>query len=667
MAVPQTDVHNAYLGMGTDYEPDQLPNTLAQEIVGFTSARRGKMDLAHLIKTLQRQYGFTIYGTAIWLSEGGQGDRLLIYVHTGSNNRLYTIDLTAVYKYDQRLDGQHSYISLPALGSPLIDASGGVPIRVTSVQFAPSHELILSLDGVLYRYYVDTDGAGTEHLSALGILTPVAPTLSQTTGGSLTPLQTYQYTVTYSDEFFRESSPSAYASITLVSTNNEVGVTKPTSGATGGAIYWNIYRINPGNTTGVGNLVAEQIPFATTSFTDTLSDTVVDTGRAAPTAGENDPPTFADPILNPGTANILVVRDDRLILNSLEQLNQYQVSNAGSPTQFSSLPLPTNITDGIRVGVGGHGQNEVTGLFVYGSLLGVCGRETTSLMYGDDITNFTLRQTLDRGCQNPDSIQRCENQVMILSDDGIYTIQEGDGATDMKLSLSIENLFKGFISPGESGNPASPNNPVSIQVLNAITGNVNSFYSENRYYLSIGDKTICYDIQTGEWTNTGWGFIKTVSRYFSQMASYLVSAPETIFLTIASPTSNSTILKYFTVADTPKDFDAPSTFNSKIKYRPLLTGPDCMNHSKQAIRLAQYGRTAKPRGTVLGTLTWFVDGQSIRETPIYAYIVPDKASAGALFVCSAPPVQGKLVWAEANFTDTSLQLGTAAFELAVLN
>lgn len=655
-----------YAGMGTAYAPADLPNNLAQQITGFTGARRGKMELAHLLKRLTQRKVVTetfhaitgdILGTAIWQSGSGNDDYLLIVTSTN----FYIMRTDDSWVYDERADGQHSvfYLDTAVTYSPAAgEYASALGFPLVTHQFRD--ELIISSGSpaALLRFYVDTDGAGSPHLFLLGVSTPGVPTItSQTTGGSLTPGQTYSYLVTYVDEKFRESSPSDSVSVTLTGSNDAVNLAQ-NGGAYdsgGGETYWNIYRMNPGSKT--FNLVV-QLPLSTTTYTDVASDDTVNAGQAAPSPGENDPPGSLFPGTNLNLANIMTTWDDRLVLNDAYSLNTIQVSNADSPTQFSVLPLPTNLSDGLRIQVGGKGQNEITGLANLGSLLAVFAHETTSLLYGEDISSFTLRGTLERGCINPNAVQRCENIILFPSDDGVYSIGYESGYAVNKVSSQIDDLWKGFTET-KSSDVASTGRLQSVQTTNALFSGMNSFYSENRYYVSFGDRTLSYDIQSGEWTDTGWGFLKTVTRYYSQPDGGTFTRPETVFVTVGSLTDYSKFIDYFTVADTPQDIDAPPTVNSRIVMRPIDAGRS-QQKIKRPYLLSQYGFTGAKKGTIIGTIKWWCDGFLVDTQPIVAWVTFRRP--GALFESAAPSCTGELIWPELNFTVNDIQIENAIIE-----
>lgn len=641
----------------------EIPLTHAKEVRGFLPARRGRLELAPLLKRIERNLGITVHGTAVWLSKAGEGDKLLLF----AGNRVYTCSLYQVYKYDERLDGQHSYYSLPAPALNSYVFGGSAANGLETAQFS-SGELIISIAGLLYRYYVTLDGLGTETIYQVGLGTPGAPTLAATTGGSMTTGQTYEYLVTYQDEFSRDSSPSASASVSLTNpfpppAYNAVTITQNAGPylSGGGETYWSIYRRNPGAT---AFTLVTTLPLGTTSYTDTYADSAIAANATAPTSGENDPPGVLGPAYR-GLSNIMTVWKDRLVLNDLNAPNMIQVSNVGSPTQFSSLPLPTNLTDGLRTPIGGKGQNEVTGMASLGSLLAIFGREATDLLYGDDISSFALRNTLDRGCQNPRSVQRCENDIRFLSDDGIYAIGYENGYTVVKVSQDIDDLFLGFHKMA-AVEVTDTDRTASIQVSNALFQNVTSFYSENRYYLSFGNRTLVQDIQSAGWTDTGWGFLRTATRYLSQMADLNGSAPETVFITLGDTSASQNVLYYYTVADTPEDRDAPFRVPSRLVLRPINPeNADSRIRRKRPVLLSQFGTTKAKKGDLIGFATWYSDGYTMGTMPIHAWVTWRRK--GALFELAPPSFTGEEVWVEFEYWPNDLQLEATIIEIAICN
>lgn len=672
MSVSNHQQLNAPSGMATYINRSSLQETRAQYISGFLPARLGTMRLAPLLKRLKTGWPATstINSTATWLSSDGQLDTLLVL----SAGVLYRMDLfyrtgtTPTYNYDQRLDGQHSYIQHGTRTS-VASGLGSTSTIQASIQFGT--ETLLCINNAPYRYYRD-EPAGTDHFYHLGILTPTYgtqdPALTATTGGAMTPSQTYSYEYTFVNENQEEGSPSQSVSVTLSSSQNAVTVAGGTvSGTFQSETYANVYRLNPGAET--FNFVDQvALTAGAFTFTDTLDDDTVAAGDPAPEPGENDPPT--GPLAASGgfAANCsqIAVWKNRVVVNSTSDPAMIQISNAGSATQFSSLSLPTNVDDGLRIDVGGQGDNEVTGLANLGSLLCVFKRQTTSLLYGDDITDFQLRPAHNRGCQNPNSVQRCENVIFFLSDDGIYSLGYENGYAIKKVSTEIDNFFRGFTAT-RSSEPTSIGQPRSVQVTSAVQSNVNSFYFDNVYYLSFGDKTLCYDFIANGWADTGWGFVKTVSTYLSQSAlSALQGCPGTVFLTISDLASASTEFKYYTLADTPQDTDAPAFTNAYVLTRCFDGDGPPINRKKRAKRFSLYGDVSVKPGTVIGTLTAFADGVAVESFPIYAYIYIDAPNAlyQQEFTSS---MTGYELYFEMRFTDNSIEWNQSRLEYSFLS
>lgn len=666
MSVSTSQQQIAPSGMSTSINRSALPESRAQYIRGFRPARLGTQKLAPLLKRLKSGWPATstISGTAIWLSEDGQWDTLLVLSGTTlySIRLFYTTGSTPAYNYDERLDGQHSFIELGSRTTVNSSLSSTSVIN-SSIQFGT--ELLLCISGTMYRYYRD-ESIGTEVFYTLGLTTGGAPTLAATTGGSMTPSQTYAYVWVFVDELGRLGSPSDATEVSLTSSQNAVTVTRGSgsSGGTTGIASWEIYRLNPGAET--YNFVAT-VAIGTATFTDTFDDDTVAAGDTAPEAGENDAPNGLSGDSFTGLATIVTVWKNRVVCNSTSNPALMQISNAGSATQFSSIALPTNVDDGLRIIVGGRGDNEITGFANLGSLLAVFKRQTISLMYGDDITDFQLRPAHERGCQNPNSIQRCENEVLFLSDDGIYSLGYENGYALKKLSTEIDNYFRGFTNTRQQGEPTSLGQPKSVQVASAVMGNVNSFYFDNVYYLSFGDRTLCYDLIAGGWSDTGWGFVKTVSTYLSQSAlAALQGCPATVFLTIGSLAAGATFFNYYTTADTPGDVDAPGSVDAYVLTRCFDGDGPPVNRKKRAKRFSLYGEVASSPGTQIGTLTAFVDGHEAESFPMYAYMWID--APNALYQQEFTGMTtGYEIYFELRFTDPTIVWNRSRLEYSFLS
>lgn len=640
---------------------------------GFLPQRLGKFRLAAIPKPL-KTFTDGVQGTAIWLGSDGQLDTLLVLART----HLYTIQLdyktsgaTPAFQYDLRQDGQHSKIQL---GSATDQGVFGATGSVINFSVQMKSELIFAIDTLLYRYYRD-EPAGTEHLYQIpsGSL-PGAPSLAGTTGGSLTASATYSYLVTYEDELGRETSPSATTSVTLSVGQNAVNVSRTTSTPPNPPYStWNIYRLNPG---GTAYLFVTNQAASTPTYKDVASDSSIAANDAAPQPGQND---------FPSSASIGTVWRDRLVLNDVFNPANIQISNSGSPVQFSTLSLPTVVTDGLTTWVGGKGDNEITGFAELGGMLAIFKRSSMTFLQGDTIENFSLLPVHERGCCNPNSIQRCENVIIFASNDGIYTILYENGYLLRKISLEIEDVLAGFMEVTQPGEPTSWGQPGSVEVLTAAEPLITSFYSRNRYYLSYGNKTLCYDLAGKGWSDTGWGFLNTAIVYKSQQADrglmlsfppgYL-GAPETVILSRGdihsgtTTTTQITLLEYFTAVDTVTDPDFPA-FPPGFVFATLKTrfydgdGPP-QNRRKRAKRFILYGFTNASPGTTIGTLKGYV-GRDLRCIyPIKAWQHIEKNNSlyeqelGALMI-------GEELYFQLDFTTPDLVLGNSILEYTFLN
>ena len=330
-------------GMATAMHPANLPENKCRLLEGMESSRLGitrpfpqPKRLMRLVPEISLE---TILGQAIWLSDTGTYDTLLIF----TQRKLYTVRLwyqtgtTVAYQYDQIDAGQRSALRLGTV-TTVADVSPGVS-SVTSAQMGKV--LVVSVGGFLYRYYRN-ETTGAELWYPLGMSAGGAPTVSSTGAGVLNGI--YEYIWTWEDELGYESSPSDPLTTASLSSNSQT-IARGSGSTPSAAVYWNLYRKNPGSTT--YNFVA-QILVATGTYADNNSDTTVSAGAVAPDFGENDPPD---------QATIMTVHRDRLILNDSSP-------NETTPTYVTVADAPVLATQsfGVLSGTYGYKWTWVNGL-----------------------------------------------------------------------------------------------------------------------------------------------------------------------------------------------------------------------------------------------------------------------------------------------------------------
>jgi len=230
----------------------------------------------------------------------------------------------------------------------------------------------------------------------------------------------------------------------------------------------------------------------------------------------------------------------------------------------------------------------------------------------------------------------------------------------------LDHMFQGFALTANPDEPTATGRQQSIQVASAVFLNVNSFYSQNRYYISLGNRTLCYCMQANGWSDAGYGFIKTVTKYLAQNAQLSGSAPETLFITIGDLSTFAAYLNYFTVADTPKDKDAPATVSAIYRMRPFDGDGPPENRTKRFGLLAQYGITSAKRGQRIGTIAGYADGVKVEEWPVFAWSSIRKH--GSLFEQQwTTAMKGEVMWAELTITYNDVSLGDTIQEYTFLS
>jgi len=340
--------------------------------------------------------------------------------------------------------------------------------------------IILQADGSQfpYRYLVDSTGS---HVYLLGITPPPAPGLAAAAPGVNPGKQlnlVYRYRLTYFDSKFRESSLGSQATITLTNPAlNAVSVTCPAFPDTQTTGCY-VYEAVPGNNTfyRVHTFVRTD---AGTNWLDDLTDNQVII----------NPIQWVDPnnfqaYDRPHKASVGVNYKNYLMLNDAQFPQQLQVSNLSSPTQFSPISLLP--TEGGEFIIDTDQADPVMALVSYGSILKIWKQRGFYLMFGDFVSDFTIRALHQRGTVCSDSAVRCDNEVMSYSLDGVYAYNYVGGFLAQRTSQAIQASFDALAidTTGQD------------KILKA-----HSAYVDNKYFLWI-DKTIyLYDFRSQK---PGW-------------------------------------------------------------------------------------------------------------------------------------------------------------------
>lgn len=491
MARLTTQSQTAASGLDLTSDPVSMALTRARRLVNFQISRSGKV--SSNVRLVDQ------------LPQGAQGpiDGIGWYYQAALRNNPFSTDQ---FFHDLLLYASQGFLFavLPSTDPLNVTAStpgfvgGGITGYVTEFGvffvgkrvrfFSLSDEILMVQDGgllMLRAYFSPTLGQG---FFRAGIEPPTVSNLTLTTTGTgLTG--TYGYKLTYADEHFRESSPTPVVNITLVNqgthvVSNNIGTfTPPTSYGGSNIRYAYLYRntlgapdtfypiarhtipsINPATVTfGAGDFYANANAF------DNAADALIIGSVLAPNIGQNDPPL---------PASIGVIHKNRVFLNDINDANTLQVSNQGSPVQFSVFSVLA--TDGGRFQIGTDQGNAITALVEFGSILAIFKRRGSYFLYGDNLSNFVVRPVHQRGCISPDSAYRCDNVVCFLSDDGVYAAAYEGGDVVTKISKEIEaDLLQQSIEDRET----------SV-----------GWFVDNRYHLAVGPIIYVYDFDASGWT-----------------------------------------------------------------------------------------------------------------------------------------------------------------------
>jgi hypothetical protein len=435
-------------GMDCTNNPASTPPNKAQRIQNFLCDRAGYLRATLLLSNIKSDFPSGIDGIASWYDTDGNAELLVV-----SGGSLWRADLTA---------------KTTATGWSVVGSGFTLGKIVRSVGYR--QETIFVQEGGInpLRYNGDK-------LFLLGVPAPTVAlsALPGVPSGGATgaKIGTISYLYTNYDELGRESDPSPVASVNFTTyTGKSAYLTRPTwtgepiqihgsylyANTSGGSVY---YRIK--------NLVR---PFV--SWEDNSPDNTVNTGTNAPLAGMNTAP-------NPASCIAIQEAKGHIFLNDTTNKTILQVNNIDAPTKWATVYRTS--ADGLRINAVPSQNNQITAMAAFGSLLGVWSRSGFMQLWGDDVTNYTLRDLHETGTLATDSAKRCDNVLLCLDTAGqVSSYDYAGGFNKTVISQEIENDLKGFTEAERQAAFAE--------------------YVDNRYLLSIGDTTYIYDFRSQGWT-----------------------------------------------------------------------------------------------------------------------------------------------------------------------
>lgn len=297
---------------------------------------------------------------------------------------------------------------------------GGVPTKLTTpTTLNPaSNAFFCSLgqwafysDGVNTPLKIDT----SLNVTNWGIQPPTtAPTLGQTTGGSLTLLSTYNYCVTFGNAN-QESSQGTIASITLSGSNNQVQLTNIPVSSDAQVTQRNIYRL--GGALGQWRLIHTINDNVTTTYNDTAADTSL-TGQSL-TIFRDPPPPFA----------YITVHQNRIFgfNNAASTIGSTNVPANTGAVWFSNYnePWGFNANTGILYCNSTGLDDPGIAMASLGGVLLLLKKRTAFVLYGNTDLTFQTIYAFNRGIVNPRALCTDGGTAWWRAKQGIYFYNGG--------------------------------------------------------------------------------------------------------------------------------------------------------------------------------------------------------------------------------------------------
>lgn len=450
-------------GFNTTSDPALLPENRGQYLQNVFGDHPG------VLRSNIQNRPLVIAGT-LTKSVDGMG---IFYGVTVNLDWLILVENAQIWVETPVLDGSGRPLFPPQWGNrTILTNSSGVslPVGKRYRMATFNNEVVIVADGGLQPLRWK---AGDSAFYQLGVNPPSTPNLSDAGGGTKSG-GTYRYVATLQDNNGnRESSISAAASITIAANHNVSAVIN--TGTDPQVAKVALYCQPPGATS-FYLILATASPGVSqnVTITDTLTDAQITANAIASQAGENDVPH---------TASCVAVHKQRVVLNDTTQSAGMQLSNLNSATQFASTIYQA--TDGVRLTIPGPPGDTIQNFAVFGSLLGIAKRYAIHSLWGDTANDFLTRPLHEKGCIAPDSFARCDDALLWLSDDDVYSTSF-DGAFRLgNVSAEIQTLIDNYAvtSGGRS----------MLEVAQ-------SAYALRHYFLAVGTILYAFSFDAKGWT-----------------------------------------------------------------------------------------------------------------------------------------------------------------------
>lgn len=457
-------------GYNSSDHPALVPANRGQKIQGFLCDQTGLLRASMQTQTIHT-FPVAPDGVAYWYGESSDLDQMLVI----SGGSLWVAKCLAVN------DGFATWGTFANVGSGFLT---GQQVRWS---FYDVETIFVQEGGIQPLRY---DGNG---LYQLGISGPVAAPLAvpgiPSGGAASVKLGTIQYCYSYFDSKFRESEVGPTSSINYTTFAGKDGYIKIDFGTDPQIAGVYLYATTQGSNTQY-RIATMLKANHTVIWEDNKLDSIVNTGTQAPHPGQ---------FTIPNPASCIAIEKRQIFLNDTTSAKVMQVNNIDSPTQWADVTVSP--ADGTRIAISASAGSQIVAMQPFGSLMAIWTRSGFMHLYGDNPTNFTLKQVHSKGCLSASSAVWCDNLVAALMQDGrFWNIAD---VYVFRIDPMDNDIQKDIVAHTEAEKQAAC-----------------ACFFDNRYMVSIGDTLYLYDFKAdNSWTTAQW--IDPVSGNASQFNSIM--------------------------------------------------------------------------------------------------------------------------------------------------